>query len=144
MGRLHNWSGKKVIGHDGDAPALFDSLFDSTFAKLGRLTIPQTPAADAAFKPDPADYVGDYTNIAGTLSISHNKGQHHLALTRPPGQVAGIDLPATPVVFIDRNTVRMASGDPRLDNQPITLQGNDRARPDFVGYGLRLYRRSRS
>ncbi|HEY5646591.1 MAG TPA: serine hydrolase domain-containing protein [Pseudomonadales bacterium] len=167
---LMRWSGKRVIGHDGgtvgqyaflrivpdddlaialltnggDARGLYDELMAVLLQSLARIELPALPAIDEALTERLAGaldrYVGRYVNIAGSTEVSAQGGR--LFVESTPSEIGGMILPKTPLAFVDRNTVRMASGDPITDRNLLLFQDAGDSPARYLQFGARLSRRS--
>jgi len=162
---LMRWSGKRVIGHDGgtvgqyaflrvlpeedlaialltnggDAGGLYEWLYRTLLKSLAKVQLPELAPVNESLKPEPARYVGRYSNLTGITSISHRSGR--LFVEAEPTGLGGAALKKTPLGFIDRNTARPMSGDPILDRNLYLFQdpGSEPAR--YLLSGVRLSRR---
>jgi len=72
--------------------------------------------------------------------ISARQGRLYVEAT--PSDLAGMALPKAPLAFVDRNTVRMQTGDPVADRNFWIFQdpGDEPAR--YLQFGARLSRRT--
>lgn len=166
---LMRWSGKRIVGHDGgtvgqysflrvvpeddlavalltnggDARGLYDELMSLLLKSLARIEVPGLPEVDAELTEQLSGrldrYVGRYASISGVTEISAQQGRLFVAAT--PTDIAGMTLPKSPLAFVDRNTVRMASGDPVADRNLWIFQDPDDAPARFLQFGARLSRR---
>lgn len=166
---LMRWSGKRVIGHDGgtvgqysflrivpeddlaialltnggDARGLYDELMAPLLKNLARIDLPGVPEVDDALTARQSArldrYVGRYANISGVTEISARQGRLYVEVT--PTDIAGMTLPKSPLAFVDRNTVRMATGDPVADRNVWLFQDPDHTPARFLQFGARLARR---
>ena len=148
---LWRWEGRKVIGHDGgtagqyaflrvvpdddlaivlltnggDAGGLFEELYSPLLKALARIRMPDLPEVDedltGRLAPSLDRYTGRYGNITGTSEISARAGRLYLTTT-PISPAGGPPLEKTRLKFVDRNTVRLASGDPLLDRNIFLFQ----------------------
>lgn len=166
---LMNWSGKRIIGHDGgtigqysflrvlpeedlaialltnggDAGGLYEALYRDLLASLARVDMPETPAVDDALNERLADslgrYTGRYRNMATLTEISARAGKLSLEIT--PTGMAGTTLKKSPLRLVDRHAARLATGNPMLDRNLFLFgdPGDDPAR--FLTSGVRLSRR---
>jgi CubicO group peptidase (beta-lactamase class C family) len=164
---LGTWSGKKVYGHDGgtvgqysflrvlpskklavvlltnggDAGALFNEIFETTFAHFGKLSMPQFPGPMQRPPADMERIVGHYENLTGAITISSRKGQLSVKVTPKPGMLAGMTLTDTPAYPINRNLIGLESDNAQLARTRLAFEGEDPSAPEFVNMSMRLYRR---
>jgi CubicO group peptidase (beta-lactamase class C family) len=164
---LGRWSSQRVIGHDGgtigqyaflrvlphaglavalftnggDAVGLYDEIFGATFARRARVRMPVLPEPQPGLRADPGRIVGCYENLSSRMIVQSLETGIQLSVERRGGTIAGVDLPATPVQFVDRNAVRAVTGDAVLDRTVVTFEGGDAARPAYASLGSRLFRR---
>jgi len=166
---LMRWSGKRVVGHDGgtvgqysflrivpeddlaialltnggDARGVYDELMGTLLQALARIDLPGLPEVDEALNERQADrldrYVGRYANIASVTEISARQGRLYVEAT--PTDLAGMTIRKTPLAFVDRNTVRMASGDPIADRNLWLFLDSGADPATYLQFGARLSRR---
>lgn len=181
---LDTWSGQKVIGHDGgtigqyaflrvlpakqialalltnggDAPALYQELFDEVLGATARVRLPKLPEPPARTLKDVKRLIGRYENLTGVIEISGDAQQLQLEVTPKPGFLAGMQLTKTPLKVLNRNLVQLVSANPQLARTTVSFQDkaedsfegkaegsvdrNGDSVPEFASMGMRLYRRS--
>jgi len=162
---LCGWSGHRMIGHDGgtlgqysflraspdkrtavalltnggDAIGLYKAMFDPLFESAIRRHEPELPPPDPALRIDGARYVGRYENIAATYSIDQHRGVLRVSV-RPKGEL-GATLEAAPLVFIDRETAVLRTGNPIVDRSSLLFSDARDGRYGFVQIGFRQFGR---
>ena len=163
---LMRWSGKRVVGHDGgtvgqyaflrvvpdadlavalltnggDAGGLYDEVFSVLLNSLARVQVVDAPPVNENLRPDPARYVGQYSNIAGTTHITEQRGRLYLSVE--PSAMAAAAIGKSRLDFIDKNTARLQSGDPILDRNVYIFQNPADNPARYLLSGVRLSRRS--
>jgi len=163
---LCDWSGHKVIGHDGgaigqyafvralpakqlavalltnggDAIGLYQEIFGDLFGALARTREPAIPAPNARVRIDPERYVGRYRNIAASWDIDVRRGAL-VASSRPNAEGLAHAIEAAPLAFIDRHTAVLRTGNRALDRTTLLFSDDASGAYRFVQAGLRQYRR---
>ena len=162
---LYDWTSARVIGHGGttsgqnsflhiqpekkiaialltnggDMFGLFETLCKATFDKLVRADMPVNPEPNASVRIDPGRIVGRYEKLDAIWEIRCENGVFEAALQADG--VLGENIPPFALRFIDRNTACPEGGSGPLGSMTFTFEGDDPRRPDFLGWGYRLYRR---
>ncbi len=163
---LYDWTGVRVIGHSGnpgngqssflhilpeknlaialltnggDALGLLETVCRATFDKLARADMPANPDPNENLYIDPSRIIGCYENLNGIWEISCEDD-----VVKAELKAKGVlteHIPPMTVRFIDRNTACPEAGSGPLGSMTFTFEGDDPRRPDFLGWGYRLYRR---
>ena len=128
-----------LFTNGGNAMALYEDFFRGTFAPLARVALPAAPQPRSGIAIDAARIAGRYENLTGLVDIREKRGELTCGIeAKGP---AGQSVAPAPLRFVDRNTALLDVDDPRFHGAPIVFEGKNPARPEFVGIGLRLYRR---
>lgn len=164
---LCDWSNSRVIGHDGgtvgqysflrilpekklavalltnggDARALYETIFEQTFGKLGRVIKPPAPESNPGFQVDPERFVGVYENLSGQLEVSYTRKRFKAEMRARAGMSTAQNMKPLRLEFVDQNTAIVHSSDELLQGGVILFVGNDSTRPDYASLRFRLYRR---
>ena len=164
---LFDWSGQRVIGHDGgtagqyaflrvvperrvavalltnggDAPGLYREVFAHVLGTLCGIALPPPLEANPHVAVDLGRFVGHYERLAASLDIALEDGRlvARQHWTRPPFHVP--DPPPLPLELVDEHTllVRMP---PTGTPSPVSCLEPDAAgRFRYVLAGARLHRR---
>jgi CubicO group peptidase (beta-lactamase class C family) len=162
---LMDWNGTKLYGHDGatigqfaflrilpeknmavalltnggDAKALYDSIYEPVFKGLAKISEPDRPSVNESLQPDINQYVGSYANLNGQLEFSQVRGKLVISSRLNGGGKAFPD--KRPVVFVDKHTVKMNTGDPVMDRTLFLFSESEAGKFKFVANGLRQHRR---
>jgi CubicO group peptidase (beta-lactamase class C family) len=162
---LSDWSGHRVIGHDGgtvgqysflrispsrrvamalltnggNAIGLYRELVDELFGARIRRREPQLSEPAPNLRIDPARYVGRYENIAGAYDVTARRGALTLSVTPTDG--IGLGYRDAPIAFIDRNAAVLRSGNPIVDRTVLHFSPPEDGRSRFMQVGLRQLRR---
>jgi len=162
---LMDWNGTKLYGHDGatigqfaflrilpeknlavalltnggDAKGLFDSVFRPIFQGLAKSSEPVRPVINENLRVDLNQYIGSYANMNGQLEFSRSRGKLVVSSRLNGGGKAFPD--RRPVMFIDKQSLRMNTGNPVLDRIMFLFSESDSGRFKFVANGLRQHRR---
>ena len=164
---LDTWSGQKVFGHDGgtvgqysflrvlpaknlalvlltnggDAISLYDDLFRSIFASIGKAQMPQLPEPPKRPLKNLERLIGRYENLTGTIEISGDVQNLKAEITPKPGLLVGMESTRTPVEALSNSLLRMDSNNPQLARTTLAFEGEIDGVAAFVSMGMRLYRR---
>lgn len=166
---LMRWSGKRIVGHDGgtvgqysflrvvpeddlaialltnggDARGIYDEIFGELLKGLARIDVPGFPEIDEGLTERLADglerYTGRYANITSVTEVSARNGRLYVEST--PLDFAGNALPRSPAGFVDRNTVRLVTGDTLMDRNVFLFQDPGKEPAGYLQLGARLARR---
>jgi len=131
-----------LLTNGGDATGLFREMFAATFARLGRVTMPQPPQP-VKRRPTGMEWItGRYENLTGIITITEQKNGIAVEVTSKPGMLAGLTVTKTPARIINRHMINLDSEDKQLARTILTFEGDNQTQADFVNMGMRLYRRS--
>lgn len=162
---LHDFSGHRVIGHDGgtigqysflrvspekrfavalltnggDAMSLYQEIVGELFGAAIRRREPQRAEYDPTLRIEPERYAGRYENIQSTIEIDVHRDALRFSTT-PKGEM-GMRLTHLPIGFIDRQTAVLRTGNPQLDRMTALFSDVDDGHYTFMQVGLRQYRR---
>lgn len=164
---LFDWSGQRVIGHDGgtagqaaflrvvperrvavalltnggDPGALYREVFAHVLGELCGIALPPLPEANPDLAIDPSRFVGRYERLAASLDVALEDGR--LVATqrwqRPPFPVP--DPPPFPIELVDERTLLMRLPPTGTPAAVSCLELDGAGRPGYLLAGGRLHRR---
>ncbi len=164
---LFDWSGQRVIGHDGgtagqfsflrvvperrivvalltnggDAGGLYREVFGHVLGRLAGIELPPLPVANPSLRTDLARFVGRYARLAASLDVTLEDGRLIVQQrwTKPPFPIP--DPPALPVEVIDERTLLVRMPPTGTPSAATCLELDAEGRPGYVLAGGRLHRR---
>ena len=164
---LFDWSGQRVIGHDGgtagqyaflrvvperrvavallsnggDAPGLYREVFGHVLGALCGIALPPLPEADPDLVTDLSRFVGRYERLAASLDVSLEDGKlvARQRWLRPPFPTP--DPPPFPLEGVDERTLLMRLPPTGTPAAASALELDAAGRPGFLLAGGRLHRR---
>lgn len=163
---LMDWHGNKLFGHDGatvgqfaflrilpsknmavalltnggDAQSLARDIWQETFLPLAKVNEPPAPEINENLKYNADEYVGDYANIAATITLKKSGNRLRLSST-PNGMDEGAGLESGWLQPIDRNTFQLQHKDPMLARLRYLFSRNSDGTVTHVANGMRQFRR---
>lgn len=161
---LMDWNGHKFYGHDGgtigqnaflrvlpekglavamltnggDTMGLFHDMYSAIFESLARITVPDLPEPRDDLTVDIKPLAGAYQNLNQVLQFKAHGG--NLSLEIIPNGATGSDRTMR-LAFIDKNTVRLATGEEMMDRSILRFSDYQDGGPQYVSLGLRQYKR---
>lgn len=166
---LFDWSGQRVIGHDGgtagqyaflravparrvavalltnggDAGGLYREVFGHVLGKLCAIALPPLPEANPQLTTDLSRFVGRYERLAASLDVALEDGRlvAHQRWSRPPFPVP--DPPPLPLELVDERTLLVRLPPTGTPTAATCLEFDAEGRPGYVLAGGRLHRRVR-
>ena len=166
---LFDWSGERLIGHDGgtagqfsflrvlpgrrvavalltnggDAVGLYREVFGYVLGKLSGVALPPLPEANPNLVTDLARFVGRYERLAASLDVVLEDGKllAQQRWSRPPFPIP--DPPPLPLELIDEGTLLFRLPPAGTPTAAICLELDTERRPGYVLAGGRLHRRTR-
>ena len=164
---LFDWSGQRVIGHDGgtagqyaflrvvperrvaialltnggDAGSLYREVFAHVLGAVCGIALPPLPEANPTLSTDPSRYTGRYERLATSLDLALEDGKlvARQRWLRPPFPTP--DPPPFPVELVDERTLLMRLPPAGTPAAVSCLELDAGGRPGYLLAGGRLHRR---
>ena len=164
---LFDWSGQRVIGHDGgtagqfsflrvvperrvavalltnggDAVGLYREIFAQVLGSLCGIALPPLPEANPAVTVDLTRFVGRYERLAASLDVALEDGRLVVRQhwSRPPIPVP--DPPPLPLELVDERTLLLRMPPTGAPSAVSCLEPDAAGRPRYLLAGGRLHRR---
>ncbi|MEZ5597251.1 MAG: serine hydrolase domain-containing protein [Pseudomonadales bacterium] len=161
---LGDWDGGRVFGHDGgtvgqyaflrihapsrtavalltnggDAGALADDVFETTFEPMAGVHQPALPAADPALRIAPDTVTGTYARLGGRTTVTHDGARFWLEQTVLDPSLGFGPIPHTEIRFARRHLARFVTENAPLARNQVNFEGDAQGRFAFLGLGNRL------